>query len=318
MLKNLTSGEWAVLRDRYVVGRNRTDVHLYIGDNDISRHHAYLFWQDSTWLLRDVSRNGVWVNNQRINPVQAVELNPRDEIRFGQQNVNTWALLDTNAPRSALVPISQDCAVITLDAYNAIPAGNSTLEIIQESSNRWLLCKDGQLTELADGQFVEINGATWQAHLVPDNANNRATEKVPLEGIDCMQLQFQVSHDEEHVTLHAQLDGGSQIDFGERTHHYLLLILARKRYQDWGQGFDEAAQGWLDMDTLCNMLGMEASHVNIQIHRARKQLKEALLSIVDIGDLIERRVGSLRVRARRFQIYKGSQLEASLPSLPMQ
>lgn len=131
-------------------------------------------------------------------------------------------------------------------------------------------------------------------------------------GIDSIQLQFQVSHDEEHVTLRAELDDGRRIDFGERIHHYLLLTLARQRSQDWHQGFDEATQGWLEMEALCGMLGMDASHVNIQIHRARKQLKGLLSGSVDADDLIERRVGSLRLRSRRFRIYRGSRLEASL------
>lgn len=312
-LKNMAGGELVVLRAWHVVGRNRADVHLYIGDTDISRHHAYLFWQDQTWLLRDVSSNGIWVGGKQINPAKAVVINPGDEIRFGRRDHNAWVVLDAAAPRSSLVPISHDGSDIPLGHYTPLPAEAPVMEVIREDSGRWLLRKDGQLTELNDGQFVEFGCETWQVNLVPDSTTGQSTERTTLIGIEGMQLRFRVSHDEEHVTLEVELDDGRRIEFGERIHHYLLLTLARQRHQDWRQGFDEATQGWLDMETLCGMLGMEASHVNIQIHRARKQLKGSLTGVVDIGDLIERRVGSLRLRSRRFQIYRGSRLEASLP-----
>lgn len=312
-LKSLTSGELAVLRPRHVIGRNRTDVHLYIGDSDISRHHAYLYWQDQAWLLRDVSSNGIWVGGKRIHSEQAVVIHPGDAIRFGRQEHNTWVVLDAAAPRNSLMPISHGGPDIPLGPYTALPAEDPVLEIIHEAHGRWLLRRDDQSTTLIDGQCIEFDGETWQANLLPDSLDNQATEKITRLGMDGMQLQFRVSQDEEHVHLLARLDNDQPFDFGERIHHYLLLTLARQRHQDWQRGLDEATQGWLDMEPLCAMLGMEASHVNIQIHRARKQLKELLIGWVDTSDLIERRVGGVRLRCRRFQIYRGSRLEASLP-----
>ncbi|GAB6044375.1 hypothetical protein JCM17961_50650 [Endothiovibrio diazotrophicus] len=160
-----------------MVGRNRADVHLYVGDSDISRHHAYLFWQDQTWLLRDVSSNGVWLSGQRVNPAQAVVIHPGDEIRFGGKEYNTWVVLDAAAPQSSLVPISHDGPDIPLGPYNALPAEHPILEVIREDSGRWFLRRDGRLTELNDGQLVEFGGETWQANLVADGDDGKSTEK---------------------------------------------------------------------------------------------------------------------------------------------
>ena len=86
---------------------------------------------------------------------------------------------------------------------------------------------------------------------------------------------MRLSLDEEHASLEVK-DGTARTDLGERSHHYCLATLARRRMADQERGIEPGAQGWLGSAELSRMLGMETTHLNIQIFRAREQLMTAL------------------------------------------
>lgn len=123
-------------------------------------------------------------------------------------------------------------------------------------------------------------------------------------------LQFHVSLNEEHVFLRiAPADGGA-IDLGERVHHYCLLTLARQRVHDARRGIDASSQGWLAVEAVAKMLGLERTHLNIQIHRARQHLAAALPQGPGLSAVLERRRGEVRFGALSFRIVRGANLES--------
>jgi len=71
---------------------------------------------------------------------------------------------------------------------------------------------------------------------------------------------------------------------------------------------DESA--WLNNQVLLKELGLEETHMNIQIFRARKQVATALPTLTGHSKLIERRRGSLKVSIKNFEIYKEGVKEA--------
>lgn len=123
-------------------------------------------------------------------------------------------------------------------------------------------------------------------------------------------LMFKVSQDEEHTRLWWS-DGRRQFDLGERTHHYSLLTLARLRIADSNRGFDRETQGWVDVEQLATMLGIEPRHLNIHIYRLRMQLASLSTDNSQPPALIERRRGSVRISAQSILIWRGERLEAS-------
>ena len=127
----------------------------------------------------------------------------------------------------------------------------------------------------------------------------------PLQRID-----FSVSRNEEHVaaTLHRR---GAALDLGMRAHHYCLVTLARKRHADAQAGYDSASQGWIDLEMLAQMLGLDLSHVNVQIHRARMQFGAVLTP--GSPELIERRRGGVRFGSLPFRIVRADSLECQSP-----
>lgn len=103
-----------------------------------------------------------------------------------------------------------------------------------------------------------------------------------------MTFVFCLSQDEESTEL--RLEGATQlIDFDIRSHHYLTVLLARYRSEDMAKMIDKHLQGWVSIDKLTNDLGLTESHVNIQIHRARKQLADKLKTLNLSGPMLIKR-----------------------------
>ena len=96
------------------------------------------------------------------------------------------------------------------------------------------------------------------------------------------------------------------VDLGERAHHYSLVTLARARSADMQAGYDAATQGWIELDRLARMLGIDTSHLNVQIHRARSQF--AALPGLDVSQLVERRAAA-SASAIPFRVMRGERLE---------
>lgn len=122
-------------------------------------------------------------------------------------------------------------------------------------------------------------------------------------------LNFQVSLNEEHAFLSILHGARTEIDLGERAHHYSLLTLARHRLDDAKNGLDPSSQGWIELAQLSRLLGIEPEHLNIQIFRARAQIIHALPQVAQLPSIIERRRGELRFGAHRFRIVRGSEVE---------
>lgn len=124
-------------------------------------------------------------------------------------------------------------------------------------------------------------------------------------------FEFHTSQDEEHTFILAHMNC-TGVDLGERVHHYLLLLLARQRLNDADKGFDSSNQGWVRVERLSVMLGLCESYVNLQIHRARKQLARFAGSDEGAAQLIERRAGEVRFGYANYRIKKAGKLEGQL------
>ena len=122
-------------------------------------------------------------------------------------------------------------------------------------------------------------------------------------------LNFQISLNEEHAFL--SISRGSKLlaNLGERTHHYSLLTLARRRLVDAKNGLDPSSQGWMELAQLSKMLGVEPEHLNILVFRARMQIARVLPHGICLPDIVERRRGELRFGAYTFRIVRGSLVE---------
>ncbi len=125
-------------------------------------------------------------------------------------------------------------------------------------------------------------------------------------------MKFHVSLNEEHVFIALHEGVAPPLDLGERVHHYCLLVLARLRVADAARGIDGSSQGWVDVQQLARMLGLDVAHLNIQLFRARRQIQEVLPAGLADAQVVERRRGEVRFGGFGIEVVRGAQLEAQL------
>ncbi len=126
-----------------------------------------------------------------------------------------------------------------------------------------------------------------------------------------LHLRLQVSLNEEHVTCTIGIGHAQCADLGERGHHYCLLTLVRRRMDDARRGLDASSQGWIGNAALAAMLGLDVSHLNVQVHRLRRQILHALPPGVEPFEVIERRRGEIRFGSLAVSVVRGSVHEGS-------
>jgi ADP-ribose pyrophosphatase YjhB (NUDIX family) len=104
-------------------------------------------------------------------------------------------------------------------------------------------------------------------------------------------MRFSVSSDEEYVELTVVVDGEEHA-LKPRSHHYILLLLARARLDDLDS--PESEQGWLYTGELAKMLRASRNQLYVSLYRARKGL--AAIGIENASELIERRPTTQQLR----------------------
>jgi len=304
ILVDTSTGVAHALRPYHVFGRSAQHADSPLVDAKASMLHATARWGAPQWTLTDQSRNGCYINGELLGKDQAAVMYVGDEIRFGSPDSAAWRVMDLAAPADLLLPMVPGKDAITLQAFQVLPHEDAPQACIYRlAGGQWQQeTADGALP-LHDGDLVYLNEEPWRFVCTVEPRSTL----VP-GGVTCM--KFHSSLDEEHVTL--SLSRGSlKLDLGERSHHYLLMVLARQRLNDVQRGFDFHSQGWLDFDQLVSMLGQDKAHLNIQIFRLRKQFEPAVSQDLITHDFIERRRGGVRLGNVAVEVTRGSVLEGS-------
>ena len=315
-LINERDGRRVVLRANHVFGRWEGSCDTWLQDKDVSRIHAVIRWHAGHWFVVDHSRNGSLLDERRLMPGHDVRLSPGQLLRFGNGENGAWRVVDLGEPVDMLVPLEPTLPPVALARHNLLPsARDPQLCLYEASEGQWAVDDGGVPRPLGDGDEVVVAGRRYRLQLAGEADVTRASAR-PDTG-DLPLLAFHLSLDEEHTRLEVRC-GEQLTDLGERSHHYCLATLARKRLEDARAGFDATAQGWLEAPRMASMLGVEPTHLNILIYRARDQLMSVLPEVDALARVVERRRGGLRLGdGLAFEIHRGSQVEGTyLPAVP--
>ncbi|WP_175033602.1 FHA domain-containing protein [Burkholderia lata] len=313
MLKNHSSGEACLLRAYHVFGRDAARCDTVIQDASVSRVHAHIRWAGGRWELHDHSSNGTAVSGVPLRDGEHAVLQQGDVIRFGRAGSAPWRVDTLDDPADTLWPIRGATHPIVLVPRQILPArAAQPVTIVRSPAGEWLCDDTLPPRTLHDGDEVSTGDCAWRLSLVRAGSTMQigasAHSAAPVQ-----LLEFFVSQNEEHVRMLLHVRGGV-VDLGERVHHYGLVTLARARSADMLAGYDATTQGWIELDRLARMLGIDTSHVNVQIHRARSQF--AALPGANGSQLVERRRGSVRFGDVPFRIMRGEHLECqSVPDV---
>lgn len=312
------------LSSLHTIGRIPRSVDTLIESPEVSRYHAAIEWNDGRWHLRDLSLNGTWLNHIRINKDQPYPLNKGDQLQFGHPQNDIFLLKDIQPPMDALFPESilhkAESHVIFLHSYHLLPSEQAPEIAIFKKQGLWYIeelhSSHHSPRELQNKEFVILNGQQWQLRLATGDAPTVELDYCPCS-LDELSLIFHLSQDEESTKLLIDCHS-EQHNLRSLSHHYMTLNLARIRAQDALNGIDLSEQGWVYTEQLANILGLDENHLNIQIHRARKQFYDTFGNSQDPADFIQRRPGKIRLGCTSFKIYKGSTLECALDALSNQ
>jgi len=315
-LINNQTQQSCLLQSHHIFGRLHGSVNTLIADAYISKVHGIIEWNGEHWLLRDVSSNGTWLNGSRLNKEHLAQLNIGDVITFASNSGNAFEVSDINPPCDCLVPIEHNSEAIELEYFHLLPCKKSqpmVLSYNNQTYSWWQEILNDNLSqaitsaELSDQELLTVDGLTWQLQINRSIADTQILRPA-VTSLDELTFVFHTSLDEETTQLFMQ-SGENNIDLLVRSHHYLTLTLARKRAKDIQAGINDSEQGWVYAELLAKDLGLEASHLNIQIYRIRKQFVDALNNSCESSNIIERNGGKLRLASKFFQIVKGDMPE---------
>lgn len=306
ILINTADGQRVVLTAQHVFGRGRT-CSTVLTDAEASRLHASVRWAGHCWELRDLSRNGTLLDGRKVPSHVALVLGLGQRLSFGPEAASQWEIQDLAPPGPLLLPLDGG-APVPLSRSNLLPGvHDAVISIVQEGNGQWHCTTQEGVRILQEGDELAFAGRRWRFFAVTsnedqvtqENAGGGSTPPGPC------QLRFRVSLDEEHVHLDMSY-ADRTLAMGERTHHYLLLTLARLRTADAERGLAGGDQGWVSQVRLGKMLGLDASHLNIQIFRLRQQVIQVLGRDLVPPPLIERRRGELRLGDCAVEVTRGT------------
>ena len=320
-LVDLNSNDRCYLYASHSFGRLEYSVNSALMQPDISKFHAIIEWEDGQWLLSDISRNGVWLNKKRIDKYEKYPLALDDQIDFSKYNTASFQVENLNSPCDLLIPLvnkeSEQVNAVELRDYTCLPSENNpeVVAYYDKSKYQWMLEYNVQnnetpVTLLNDGQRILLLNRPW---VFQRNILSSPTEKLDFSShlMSDLTFIFYLSQDEESTQMKVIIEG-EELDLKERSHHYLLLNLARHKAFDARSNLSATEQGWVYNEKLAQELGLPETHINIQIHRIRKQMITSLANVLDITHIIERCSGRIRLGASRFQVFKGGRLECEM------
>ena len=261
---------------------------LQLDDHRVSGQHAVIQWTGSQWEVRDLgSRNGTFVNDQRVSPGEPVALGAGDRVHFGVEEL-AWNAEDVGPPGVLAQRLDADEVRTAREGMLALPDEAAPRAIAYARGSQWLLEVDGDARVISNGEVIVVDGVSWRFVLPEAVVGTQAVDQGP--SLETVTMRFAVSRDEEHVQI-TFVHRGAEVVLEAREHGYTLLTLARARLED--QALPLAEQGWIDRDRLLRMLGVDTNSLNVAIYRARGQLASAGLG--GATGIVEVRRGARRL-----------------------
>ncbi|MFT7519250.1 MAG: hypothetical protein ACI9MC_001390 [Kiritimatiellia bacterium] len=299
----------SVTESRLYIGR-APENELVIGDSTVSSSHACVWVENDQIWLRDLgSRNGSFVNDERIQgatPItntDRIRLGPSLELKVHGSAVPAFVALaflveDTKsnvrtAVRSDRFHMGGGTAHLVLSGAPELAA---TL-IIYPDGEVYLGTDDVEERQLQLGDVFEVAGHSLRLLAAPPSYDKT--------------IEAEPSRYPYH--LRCTLDGVSgpeaQVTDGQLTHRIdaenraiLLYVLGKKWLEDKKAGKDRMERGWCsDADVSVGIWGRkgtsDANALHVLTHRLRKELKKAGFD----PWFIEKRRRALRIRVREVE-----------------
>jgi hypothetical protein len=293
-IRDQLTGAIHVLESHHLIGRSHR-CSLRLTDSSVSGEHAALRWTGRVWVIKDLgSRYGTFLDSELLQPGVPSPLKTGSQLAFGREK-HIWSLVDEGAPDVMVVPEGGGQALLRSDGMIAVPSLEHPLAVVfQGMDGQWFVDQDGQVLPIQENVPFTVDGARWRlANASPSQQTSKAGEGPEIMPMSEVRLKFLVSRNEEHVELDAHWRG-RVVRLGARSHHYVLLTLARMRRRDTENGEPAASAGWIAQDELAKLLQFGPERLNLDIFRARRQFGAE--GFVPPAAIVERRPAARELR----------------------
>jgi hypothetical protein len=263
---------------------------LRVDDPRVSGEHASVHWTGDHWELRDLgSRNGTTVDGRRLGPGERSPL--ALGATFGLGGGAEITLEDASPPVASARQAKTGALRAATAGLLVLPDDDRPeVSVFEDAGGRWV-AEDAEGSRLVrDRDVVVADGEGWILDL-PSTAGATWEAGAFTPTLESIVLRFAVSLDEEHIEL-SVLHDGRATKLTHRSHHYLLLTLARARLED--RDGPPAERGWMTSAEVCRMLKTDSAALNVDVFRARRQL--ASLGILGAAGIVARRPGTGQLR----------------------
>lgn len=317
-LRNMQTNQLLYLLSHHTFGRRSSVVDTLMSAPEISKIHAVIKWDGEHWNISSLGRNGSWLDKDLLTLGDNYRLKVGQVFYFANLSSQSWRVENLDAPQNLLIGLSGQSETEVLTPYHLIPNQETPAGAIYlcNQQDHWVLEDYTQQSDshhehsqrvLENNDVISLGHFQWQILLHDEPQPTVDLMKDNVDVSDC-QFLFEVSLDEEHTELTLQYQHET-VRLGERSHHYLLLYLARLKHEHAQRGIDYNNQGWVNNEQVARDLGLDIGHINIQIFRARKQISEALPNILGVTQLLQRRRGEVRFNCPVAQVVKGEESE---------
>lgn len=291
--ERMDTRELITLRSRVLIGRSAA-CDLRVDDPRVSSEHASLQWTGAVWEVRDLgSKNGTFVGERRLPSGERSHLLPGDLLALGAPRppAPAFVLADGAAPSASARHARTGVVRAASGGLIALPDEESPrASLVEEPDGSWAVEAEGVARRAADRETLVVDGEPWILDL-PQRTSSTVDGSAGALTLSSIALRFAVSRNEERVDI-TVVCPDRDIELPARSHHYLLVTLARARLA--AAASPPADRGWLERDELCRMLATDELHLNVEVCRARKQF--SALGIEGAASIVDRRMGTGRLR----------------------
>lgn len=293
MLEQMDTGERIALRSRVLLGRSAA-CDLRVDDPRVSSEHASLGWTGAAWEVRDLgSKNGTFVGERRLAAGERIPLLPGEMLALGAPRppAPAFVLADAAPPTASARHAQTGVVRAAVAGLLTLPDDENPLALlVEEPDGSWAVEAQGTARLASDRETIVVGGEAWTLDL-PQRTSSTVESGEDALTLSKIALRFAVTRDEERVDL-TVVCPDREIELPTRSHHYLLMTLARARLA--AVGAPERERGWLERKELCRMLATDELRLNVEVCRARKQF--SALGIEGAASIVDRRMGTGRIR----------------------
>lgn len=289
-LRRVASDRVVIMPVHMLVGRSG-QADLRLEGSAISAEHAAVAWNGRQWQVRDLSRNGTMLDGLRLNVREEYPLIQGQVLAFGEAE-EAWVLDDDAPPVAMGIHRASGRVVCAINGVLPLPDEDDPRATLSATGEVWWLAVEGaEPAPVQDRHLAVVDGEVWTLRL-PDPVlrTDETHDPPPLAEFT---LTLAVSLDGETITVDL-FRRGERVGLKSRSHHEVLLLLARQLIEDRAKGLPEIECGWVDPELLARQAGLKRSALNVYVMRLRREFEEC--GVVSEQGVIERRGQSWALR----------------------